>query len=155
MKKDEGFAAQPEQSPVLSVEELSRRIAEHIEPFASLGTRRTDSGVAIIDNWPLSDKRVWALRSDYQTGDVLTWQPRDMREPGMTVMLTERLLRQTDVEFRHHRDHGSPDMYYADMYSDVECLTLGELVVRLFALQFNLATEDELRRLDTSPTAGL
>ena len=74
----------------LSKAELSRWIAEKREPFSTLP--EATEPILLGERGRPSPLKAWCETSDYETGDVPYWQPRDfVDDHAMTVTILEEL----------------------------------------------------------------
>lgn len=124
----------------LAHDELSRRIAEHIEPLSEILPQMDPQWIGVGEYSP---KRLWRW---CWRGCSIEWQHRSMLEPEMTVMLKRRLIEQFKVlRVESVIDYtqvivGSAPAPDAEANAPKE----EEAVLKAYALAYKLVSEEEL-----------
>lgn len=69
-------------------EQISRVIAEFLEPFATLPPAPEPP---VVDGTFYSQHQAWICVCDYESGDIPAWKPRDfVNGPACTLMLMQQ-----------------------------------------------------------------
>ena len=136
-----------EPGAVLTVEELSRRVAEHIEPLRTVVAGMQPEWLI---HGQISPEKCWSWQFTNQSPACIEWQPRNMLEPEMSVLLQARLLRDaytwslTEWDDEHERyTHIEMDGLDSTRRWPIDDYPLA--VLHAYALAFGLATEEELK----------
>jgi len=86
----------------MSKAELSRWIAEKREPFLTLP--EATEPILLGERGRPSPLKAWCETSDYETGDVPYWRPRDFVDDPLTLMLMGELLNTKKAYWLEKRD---------------------------------------------------
>jgi hypothetical protein len=120
--------------------DLSRWIAEKLEPFASM----MENNSAICPFSPLNCWHLVDVLRKKPEKSTTEWQPRDMvHDAAMTVMLLEKLIRNcSHLVFQHWPDGCRLDMHELSRQQiAVPAETVGRAVAEAFALAHGWSEE--------------